>query len=84
MNHEFCASFCKYGVQEVGPKATQSVSVHDHNLFDQSVDNGVQKGFKPFPLEVETAPGIGDELVVRVRFLEVRLLSGKVVLLVSG
>jgi hypothetical protein len=45
VNHEFCANFCKNGVQEVGLKATQSVSVHDHNLFDQSVDNGVQNGF---------------------------------------
>jgi hypothetical protein len=57
--------------------------VHDHNLFDQSVDNGVQNGFKSFHFEVETAPGIGDELVVRVRFLEVRLLPGKVFSLMS-
>lgn len=83
VNHEFCASFRKDGVHKVIPESAQSVTVHDHNLLDHSVDNGVQKGFKTFPFEVDAAPNVGDEFMGRERLLEILLLAGKVVALVG-
>jgi len=83
VNHEFSPSALKDGLHEVDSEAAQSVSVHDHNLLDQVAEHGVQKGNKALPLEVDAAANVGDELVVRVGFLQVFLLTREVRSLVT-
>ncbi len=58
VNHEFDPKFCKDGFHEVDGESTQSVSVHDHNFFDISIDCGVQNGRKAFAFEVKAAPNV--------------------------
>lgn len=84
VNHEFCASLLKDEVQQVASEATEPVLVQHHNLFDQTVDDAFQNGCKPLAFEVEATPDVGDELVLRVRLLQLLALSLKIAPLVGG
>lgn len=83
VNHEFCASLCKDEFQEVPAEATQSVFVHDHNLFDHSLEDLVQKGLQTFAFEVESAGDVCDGFVSWVGGLEILDLSVKITSLVG-
>ena len=78
VNHEFCPSALKEGFHKVDGETTQSVSMHDHNFFDQASEDCVQKGNKALPFEVDATPDIGDDFVVRERLLEIFALASKV------
>lgn len=57
-NHEFCASFFKDELQQLDGKATQSVTVGNHNLLDASSENAFQKGIKRGALPVDARPNV--------------------------
>ena len=82
VNHEFCPSAFKDGLHEVDAETTQSVTVHDHNFFDQIAENGVQKGNKAFPFKVDATANVGDDFVIGEGFLKVFLLTSEVLSLV--
>ena len=81
VNHEFCPSALKDGLHEVDAETTQSVTVHDHNFFDQVAEHGVQKGNKAFPFKVDAAANVGDDFVIGEGFLKVFLLTSEVLAL---
>ena len=81
VNHECCARLLKDELQKLGSEATEPVLVHDHNLFDQAGEDAFQKSCKTLSFEVEPAPDVGDDFVVRVRFFEILALSLEVWLL---
>lgn len=75
VNHEFCASFFQDETDELQSIPTESVLVHDHNLCDQSAVYAFQKGLQTSAFEVEAGSDVGDNLVLRVRGLQVLDLS---------
>lgn len=75
VNHEFCASFFQDETDELQSIPTEFVLVHDHNLCDQSAVYAFQKGLQTSAFEVEARGDIGDNLVLRVRGLQVLYLS---------
>ena len=66
VNHEPRASLVQDPLHEFAAKATESIFVGNHNLCDQSCVDGVQKGDKMHPFEIEPASDILDVFVVRV------------------
>lgn len=78
VNHELCASFCEDKLQEVDANSCKSVAVHDHNLCDQSCEYAFQKGLQAMAIEVDSGADVLEELVSRVRFLEVLDLAFEV------
>jgi hypothetical protein len=70
-------------LHELAAKATESIFVGNHNLCDQPCVDGVQKGDKVRPLEVEPAPDVLKLLVVRVMVTEEGNLAVKVATLVG-
>ena len=57
VNHEFAVPFGE-------GESVQSVLVGNHNFFDKSFVNAVQKGCKTGTVPVEAGTNVGDELVV--------------------
>jgi hypothetical protein len=62
-NHEPCACFLQYPLNEFKSISTQSVFVPDHNFLDHSFVYSVQKGLKTFALVVETGANVRENLV---------------------
>lgn len=69
-------------LQELQSESTKPVSICDHNFCDSSLVASFQNGEQTGPLPVETGGDVADELVLRIRFLEVPDLSLEVFLLV--
>jgi hypothetical protein len=84
VNHECDASLFEDVFHEVIGKSAESVSVGHHNSLDASAQYGVQKGLKPFALEVKAGADVGNELMVRVSCLEFVCLSVEVSALMFG
>lgn len=68
----------KEGLEELVAKAHDAVAVGDHNLFDISVEQAVQKGLEAPPTKVEGGADITNRLVIGTRVLEASNLSFKV------
>ena len=84
MNHESCVKLCKDEFQEFSSETTESVFVHDHNLFDHSFDDGVQKGLKTLAFEVDSAGNVCIDFMLGVTPLKVCDLSVEVFALMPG
>ena len=83
VNHEFRACLIKEEFHELGSEATESVLVHDHNLFDQAFEDSFQYGHKSPAFEVDAATDVGNELVFWVESLELLFLVFEAALLMS-
>lgn len=78
MNHECCASLFKDEFQELNAVATQSVLVHDHNLWDAARADCPYQGAKALALEVEAGSDVRDDAVPGASLLEVFDLTREV------
>lgn len=70
MNHEFAPGVVEDALDEVEGEATQSIPVTDHNLFDISAHDAVQKGREAGALPVDARADVFDDLVFWILFLE--------------
>lgn len=84
VNHEFSASLCKDKLQEVAANSRKSVTVHDGNFIDQSLEDLFHQGLQTLSVEVDPRANVVDDDVSRERFLEVFDLSVEVSLLLGG
>lgn len=75
---------CEERLEELVPKADDPVAVGDHNLFDMSSEQEVQKGLQPPASKVEPGADITNRLVIGTRVLEASNLSFKVCSLLGG
>jgi hypothetical protein len=85
-NHESDVTGLEKPLKEVKGNATESVSVGNHNFFDQSSACLVQNGTQPFPLEVDAGSNVGNDGMAGVLLAGVLDLMGEVslLLLVAG
>ena len=83
-NHECAVRFCKDELQELVPKATQSVFVGNHNAFDMALVDAFQKGEQSSSSKVDAAADVAEDCRGWTCFLEDLDLSLEVLFLMGG